>query len=194
MGKPKAFDEDQTLDKALNLFWCKGYEATSMQDLVDTLGLNRSSLYHTYTDKRTLFLQALGRYQHQQAYGLINYLNQAPPTRQSLEQLFNNMVTASLADADRKGCFMVNSTLELANRDADVQRIVSSNNDFVEQAFDQFLARMQQESSLAPEADTRQLARFLVSSLAGLRVSAVVNPDQTFLTAIVQGILAALPH
>jgi TetR/AcrR family transcriptional repressor of nem operon len=193
VGKPKAFDEDQTLDKALNLFWSKGCEATSIQDIVDTLGLNRSSLYHTYTDKRTLFLRALRRYQQQQGGALADGLFQSPPTREGLQQLLDYFVTSSLADVDRKGCFNVNSTIELANRDADVQRMVVSNSEFFENAFIQFLTRMQQNQALAADADVQQLARFLVSSLTALRVSAMTNPDRAYLEAIVKGILTALP-
>lgn len=193
MGKPKAFDEDQTLDKALNLFWCKGYEATSMQDIVDKLGLNRSSLYHTYTDKHTLFIRALRRYQQQQGGALADSLFQSPPTRLGLQQLLNRFIASSLDDVDRKGCFTVNSTIELANRDADVQRMVISNNEFFENAFIEFLTRMQQTESLAAQADVRQLARFLVSSLTALRVSAMTNPDRAYLEAIVEGILTAIP-
>ncbi|MCF2443261.1 TetR/AcrR family transcriptional regulator [Dyadobacter sp. CY345] len=193
MGKPKAFDEDETLEKALNLFWWKGYEATSMQDIVDTLGLNRSSVYHTYTDKRTLFLRALSRYQLQQGTALSNYLTQAPATRQSLEVLLYQIIDISLADVDRKGCFTVNSTIELANRDTDVQRMVASNNDLFERVFAQFLIRMQDENSIAAHANVKQLAQFIVSCMGALRVSAIANPDRSTLTAIADGVLAALP-
>jgi TetR/AcrR family transcriptional repressor of nem operon len=189
MGKPKAFNEQQAVEKALQLFWCKGYEATSMQNIVDTLGLNRSSIYHTFVDKRTLFLQSLNQYQKQQASALIDFLDQAPPTVSSLQALFLSVVDESVTDTDRKGCFMVNTTLEMANRDNEVQRIVVSNNQLVENALSRFLDRMQQHGTLATHKSTRQLAAFLMSSIAGLRVSAVANPERSNLMAIVEGVM-----
>ncbi|HEY4337415.1 MAG TPA: helix-turn-helix domain-containing protein, partial [Puia sp.] len=88
MARKKEFDEAVLLDKAVDLFWRNGYHATSAQQLVDTLGISRSSLYDTYTDKRTLFLKALKQYQDRNAKALIQYVNQATDAEQGVRGIF----------------------------------------------------------------------------------------------------------
>ncbi len=189
MARTKAFDEEQILHKALKLFWCKGYEATSMQDLVEGLGINRSSMYDTFGDKKNLFLKALKLYRDQQARDLINFLNNAPAEKTSIARLLDNIADEVIQDADRKGCFMVNTTLELASRDKDVEEIVVENNLQVETAFRYFLVRLQENGQLAPEKSPIDLARFLLSSISGMKVSAVAKPDPVFLRSVVKSIL-----
>src|SRR5436309_2382108 len=98
MARKKEFNEDELLVKATNLFWRKGYNATSAQDLVDELKINRSSLYNTYSDKKTLFEKALKKYQEQQTNAIIDMLNKADDPEEAIKQIFDNLVKESCED------------------------------------------------------------------------------------------------
>ncbi|RZK25110.1 MAG: TetR/AcrR family transcriptional regulator, partial [Flavobacterium sp.] len=107
MARTKDFDENEVLAKAIQLFWYKGYNGTSMQDLVDGLGISRSSLYDTYTDKHTLFVKALESYQHAGTARIQEILDQPGSARDTIKKLLELTTGDLLKDKQQKGCFMV---------------------------------------------------------------------------------------
>src|ERR1700753_1582272 len=109
MARTKDFDEDEVLKKAVNLFWLKGYNATSMQDLVDGLGISRSSLYDTYGDKHTLFIKALEAYKAQSAGSMCGIVSNMDSAKEAIRQLFDFTTKQLLSDEQHKGCFLVNA-------------------------------------------------------------------------------------
>src|ERR1700758_1767481 len=109
MARTKDFDEDEVLAKAMNLFWLKGYNATSMQDLVDGLGISRSSLYDTFGDKHALFVRSLENYRQGVALKMQNILNEAPTAKDAVRGLLDLTTRELLSDAEHKGCFLVNA-------------------------------------------------------------------------------------
>src|ERR1700761_2998088 len=98
MARTKDFDENEVLTKAIELFWYKGYNGTSMQDLVDTLGISRSSLYDTYTDKHTLFVKALESYQNSGAARIQEIINKPEPAKVTIKKLLEIATTELLGD------------------------------------------------------------------------------------------------
>src|SRR3954468_21430170 len=108
MARSKDFDEQEVLNKAVSLFWLKGYNGTSMQDLVDTLGISRSSLYDTYVDKHTLYLKALAFYRLTWGDQLNDIVAQTASAKQAIKQLLQLITSNLLNDEQHKGCFMVN--------------------------------------------------------------------------------------
>src|SRR5471030_1591461 len=112
MARTKDFDENEVLNKAIDIFWHKGYNGTSMQDLVDGLGISRSSLYDTYTDKHTLFVKALESYQDTAAGQIQELINNTGPAKETVEKLLKFATTELLGDKQQKGCFMVNAEVE----------------------------------------------------------------------------------
>jgi TetR/AcrR family transcriptional repressor of nem operon len=172
MARNKEFETSEVLDKALNLFWCKGYNGTSMQEVVDCLGISRSSLYDTFGDKRQLYLAALERYRSQMAGALLQAVQQATAVVPTVSKVFEMAVHESLADQLGKGCFMVNSTVELAPHDPEVARIVKANLEDIEEAFYQLIRKGQQQGEVTSKHDARALARFLFNAMSGLRVAA----------------------
>jgi len=119
MPRSKTFDKQIVLNSAMQLFWKKGFHATSMQDLVDHLGVNRASLYSTYGDKEQLFTKALLNYKEQSRRGMSCYFENQPSIKAGFKTLFTDAVKDSVADKDRKGCFAVNTTAELIPGDED---------------------------------------------------------------------------
>src|SRR6266852_1410049 len=98
MARPKEFDRDQALQKAMEVFWSRGYEAASIQDLVKHMGINRQSLYDTFGDKHALYLQALDRYREVEGRKLLELLERPGSVKKSLRQLFEGVVEGALCD------------------------------------------------------------------------------------------------
>src|SRR5256714_15658440 len=105
MARPKEFDRDEALQKAMEVFWSRGYEAASINDLVKHMGINRQSLYDTFGDKHALYLQALDRYREVEGRKMFELLEQPGSVKKSLRQLFEGTVEKALCDEQRRGCF-----------------------------------------------------------------------------------------
>src|SRR5713226_9548064 len=125
MARPKAFDRTEMLDKAMELFWCRGYEATSIHDLLEYLGINRQSLYDTFGDKHTLFLEALQRYEKRGKASMVATLEGVGSGKEAIERVFRNTIQSYAQARPRCGCFVVNSTIELAPHDPEVAQCVT---------------------------------------------------------------------
>ena len=120
----KQFDVDDALSKAMHAFWARGYEATSMQDLVDCMGINRGSLYATFGDKRSLFVQAVRRYDtvHREAW-VASLATSAVP-RDAIVSVFRDVVASVIETGSRDGCMLVNTALELSPHDSEIADIL----------------------------------------------------------------------
>lgn len=192
MARKKEFDEDRLLDKAVALFWDKGYHATSAQDLVDGLGINRSSLYNTYTDKRTLFTKSLRQYQAKNTNAVLSMLKNVVDAQEAISQILHGVIKESEEDTLAKGCFMVNTAVELSSHDKEIGALVTENNQSVEDAFARTIEKGQADGQFTKAKDARALARFVFSTISGLRVSARAGADKQTLEDIVQVALLAL--
>lgn len=192
MARPKAFDREVALEQAMYTFWCRGYEATSMQDLVDAMGINRQSLYDTFGDKHELYLEALERYRCGEGIAFLYPLDDQKPIRQRLERMFDLLIEDSVSDKDRKGCFIANATLERANQDKAVKRFVEANFDQSVAKFETVFSEAQRKGELSKDKSAKSLAVFTMNAIAGLRVTAKVTPDRAMLTSIVKTMLASL--
>ncbi len=185
MARPRAFDEDTVLDRALNLFWHQGYEATSMQQLIDALGINRASLYDTFGDKYTLYRRVLDRYRLQNQEFVTKAFGQCKPARLILAELFDFAIADAITDSQCKGCFMINSTVELAPHDPDIAQIVRDNQcNFVGQ-LQRVIQRGQTEGDINPAHPAEDLALFVFNTYSGLKILAKTNPDETALRSVV---------
>ncbi|MDO3642083.1 TetR/AcrR family transcriptional regulator [Mucilaginibacter sp. L3T2-6] len=192
MGRNKEFDEDELLEKAVNLFWQKGYNATSAQDLVDALGINRSSLYNTYTDKKTLFTKSLKHYQLKQTNAMIAMLAKADNPKKALKQVFSGLIQESTEDTLLKGCLMVNTAVELSGTDPVIGDIVNKNNKSVEDALTKLIEKGQHEGQFSKKAEARALARFIFGNITAIKVAARMGTPKKALEDIAEVALAAL--
>ena len=186
MARPKEFDRDQALQKAMEVFWSRGYEAASIRDLVGHMGINRQSLYDTFGDKHALYLQALDRYQEVESRKLFELLENATSVRRALRQLFGDVVKGSLCRGQRRGCLMGNAMSELAGRCEATAAKTSSNMTAVEGAFYGALLRGKRSGELKEVRDPRAVARFLCSSLQGLVLMAKAKPGHKALEDVVK--------
>lgn len=122
MARPRSFDPDQTLGALKALFWEKGYEGTSMQDIEAATGLGKQSLYRVWADKRAMYLAALASYARDEVTGLVQMLDGDGPARARLAALLDGEV----AQADRRGCFLCNASLDQAQANPDTQAQVQA--------------------------------------------------------------------
>lgn len=171
MARTKEFDEIEVLDKALELFWEKGYTATSANDLVKGLGLSRSSIYSTFGDKRTLFLLVLDRYKKRNVNAMLQMVKQSNDLLKTIEQIFKMIVDQDIRAKIPKGCLMVNSSVELAPHDHQIAKIVSDHEANVESAFEAAILKGQGKGQISKVHSAKSLARFLYNNISGLRVA-----------------------
>ena len=192
MARSKVFDEEEVLDKAMNLFWQKGYNATSAQDLVDALGISRSSLYDTYGDKHSLFVKALKQYRKERIDPIVKELNNAEDAEAYIRSFFELVKTEALAENSSIGCFMVNSAVEMAPVDAEVATIANSIMNDTENAVCKAIKLGQDAGVFSTKYPARSMARFVLNSLNGLRVTVKFDAKQQVYDDILDICLSAL--
>lgn len=192
MARPTSFDRDHVLDRATDVFWLKGYEATSIQDIVDATGVNRGSLYNTFTDKAGLFGAVLDRYARRSPARTLAAGAEDGPPRQTIEAFFAELVEAGAADPERRGCLLTNTAVELAPVDAGVAACVRDALAGIEDAFARLVERGQATGEIGPWKDTRDLARHLLAAAQGLRVMAKVGYGRAALRGIADQALSVL--
>jgi TetR/AcrR family transcriptional repressor of nem operon len=192
MARTKDFDENEVLTKAIQLFWYKGYNATSMQDLVDALGISRSSLYDTYTDKHTLFVKALESYQNTGAGKIQEIIDNSGSAKETIKKLLEFATNELLCDKQQKGCFMVNAEVEVAPHDAEVNNLVCKNDQQMEEVFYQVIQKGKDSGEIKNQQDARALARFIFNAVKGIRVTAKSTTDKTVFDDIIALTISAL--
>lgn len=190
MARPKAFDEDQALEGALNLFWAKGYEATSIQDLVDQLGINRQSLYDTFGGKEALYHAALKRYCLQATVPLALHLRGPAPLRKALHQLFQDTLDHLFSDGHP--CLLAQAALERAQVDPGAKVFVNHGFRDARGLFVERIIRAQSEGEVGLHHDPKALAYFLHNALQGLQITARAGASRADLEAAVRVTLSVL--
>lgn len=191
MGRPREFERDAVLDRALELFWQRGFDGTSMADLVEHLGVGRQSLYDTFGDKRAMYLEALDRYHATRASLPWEVLDQHP-LRPGLRTLMTSMVDWLLESTHGRSCMLVAAAAERCPADAEVGARFCANTASIERHLRQRLERARAEGDLGRHHDPGALARFLTSTMYGLQLSAKGGLDRAALLQIVDVALTAL--
>ncbi|MFE4592026.1 TetR/AcrR family transcriptional regulator [Streptomyces laurentii] len=178
MARTKEFDPDAALQSALELFWARGYEATTMADLVERLGIGRASVYATFGSKHELYLKALERYAENTDPLILDELSAPGPALPGVRALVRRFAAEAAADELRlTGCLVTNSAAELAPRDPAVGRRVERSWEQLETLLHSALNRARAQGELPPGRDPRALARMLLVLLQGLRVVGKASSD-----------------
>ncbi len=192
MARKKNFVEAEILEKALGLFWERGYNATSVQDLVDHLGINRASIYDTWGDKHGLYLETLKHYrQHTSSY-LLEKLRSERSAKEIVKDFLYDVVNDSVTDEMRKGCFMANSATEMANCDNTVYRLFSENRIKMEAVLNELVKEGQERGEFATRFESQAYARFIFNTASGLRTLAKGTIAEKELNEVVDVALSAL--
>ncbi|NMM45937.1 TetR/AcrR family transcriptional regulator [Rhodospirillaceae bacterium KN72] len=181
MARTKSFDPDTVLDKAVEVFWSRGFEAASVEDLVAGTGVNRASLYGTFGDKKDLFLKAIDRYNDHSSIKAT--AETTAPVRAVLENLFGGLIERS-TDGRYAGCLITNTVAEFGSSDPEILARVRSSLAERENALDRLLRRGQEEGDVPVNADIRARARHLLAAIQGIQVISKINPDPRALQKI----------
>ena len=192
MARPREFDPDAVLDRAMLVFWSKGYEATSLSDLCGATELNRSSLYASFGDKHALFLATINRYGDRAVARVSAALAKPLPIREVLAAFYADMIDQIIAGPGRTGCFLGNCAAEVVRHDRIAAPIVRRNMDRLEATFRDAFARAREQGDLSPDADIDALARFFLSNSQGLRLMGKTNADRRALEDIAKIALRGL--
>jgi TetR/AcrR family transcriptional repressor of nem operon len=192
MPKTKQFDETDVLYKAKEVFCQKGYNGTSMDDLVQATGLSRSSIYDTFGDKHGLFLSTLNKYRCDQQGELKTLLEKAESPKKKIRLLFDHVLNDILTDKQRKGCLLINVTMELTSVDHEVADIANANMEAFEQQFYELVKAGQVKGEISRKFTAKALSRHLYNTLSGLRVTGRNCTDADTFKDIVKIALAIL--
>jgi AcrR family transcriptional regulator len=192
MGRPRAFDEEAALDAAMCVFWEKGYEGTSLDDLTEAMQINRSSLYSTFVDKENLFRRVIERYQA----GPLSYIHQAlhqPTARAAVENLLRSTVRFLNDASHPRGCLSLQGGMACGTGNEEVNQAML---DWRNQGLLFIQKRMQRakaEGDLAKDVDPKDLARLVVILLNGLSVQAVNGATVAEMNRAVELAIKSLP-
>jgi TetR/AcrR family transcriptional regulator, transcriptional repressor for nem operon len=178
MPRNREFDEAMVIETATDLFWKKGYHAVSTQDLIDAFGISKSSMYGAYKDKKNLFMLALENYRNNTSKKMIEALQEEKPFKKTMAAMLNSLIKESLADADNKGCFMVNTAVELAPHDKDVLNIIQENRQNIVSAIAKAISRAIKNKEISAKLDPDDLANYFYNFISGLRVDAKLNTQK----------------
>jgi TetR/AcrR family transcriptional repressor of nem operon len=192
MARPKAFNEEEAIDRAVDVFWAKGYEATSMQDLINAMGIQRGSLYATFGSKQQLFLKSLKRYGVVVVNKLLEILESKPSAIESIELFFSQLVEHLLTAGELRSCLVTNSAIERGLRDEETKQQVLHLLNVLEKGFYDTLLRANKNGEFSTEFDLKKVANYLTSSMQGLIVIGKVCSERSVLEGINQVTLSVL--
>jgi TetR/AcrR family transcriptional repressor of nem operon len=176
----------------MQTFWSKGFEATSVDDLCESTGLGRSSLYAAFGDKRALYLRALDRYEEDAARRVAAALAGPLPIRKSIAGFLNRLIDDIVSGPGRRGCFIGNCAAELPRGDREAVNQVRRSLARVEKIFCEALKRSRAKGEIDAKSDVIALSRHFTAGIQGLRLMGKANPDRKVLEDIAKVMLGAL--
>ncbi|MCB1825231.1 MAG: TetR/AcrR family transcriptional regulator [Candidatus Competibacteraceae bacterium] len=165
----KSFDEESALEKAMQVFWEKGFESASIADLLAGMGLNRGSLYNAFGGKQPLFVKALLKYD-QERQTLLAKLEALDNPKKAIATFFDTIVALTVADQDHKGCFLINTALEIATHDEQVNKIVRNGLREIEAFFRRGIEVGQARGDMPKKFDPEATAKALLALIVAIRV------------------------
>lgn len=189
MGRPQAFDTDEAIDKAMHVFWERGYARTTPALLTDELGIGKGSLYHSFESKHNLFTLALQRYHDNRAGAITRMLAAEGPLLPRLREV---MTVFSGVGAHRRGCLMVNTVSELADTDQRVSRTAADLFDTITAELTRAVEHGRASGEFSHETDPPEAARALLTTIIGSSVLAKLSADHRKLLQAIDEALEAL--
>ena len=192
-GRPREFDVDEALDRALRVFWRRGYEGATLPDLTKAMGINRPSLYAAFGSKEELFRKALDRYVEGPAAFVREALNE-PTARAVAERLLGGAIDLLTDRRNPRGCLIVQGALACGGSAESVRREVAARRVAGEVALRQRFERARADGDLPAEADSADLARYVVTVMRGMAVQAAGGASREDLRRVVELALRAWPE
>ncbi|TKH44660.1 TetR family transcriptional regulator [Paenibacillus terrae] len=189
MARSKEFEVNEVLDKAIRLFWAQGYEKTSMQELVNFMGIHRRSIYDTFGDKHALFMKALERYETKQTSKMKCLVERQKPVKDLIREMFESTLRN---EGEPLGCFLVNSGVELGVLDPEVASLVQKSYTQTEELLATLILEGQQTGEIKANFEPRVISHYLMNAWLGLRTLVKTTTDQQKLKDIIDMTLSGL--
>jgi TetR/AcrR family transcriptional repressor of nem operon len=192
MGRPREFDPEAALDRAVDVFWTQGFDATSLRDLLQAMDLSKSSFYQTFSSKGELYLRCLDRYRNRIADRMMHDLQQANSGRAFIESVFRGLARDLDRPNGRRACLIMNDAGDVERREEAVALRMRLGAAQFEGVFRAAVERAQREGDISPETDAQALARYLMSSRSGLLAVRKAGASKSELQDIIDVTLSAL--
>lgn len=192
MARTREFDEEKVLDAAMQLFWEKGYEATSLSDLTARMGIQRPSIYSAFGDKKELFETALRKYTMSHASEVRNRLQSKPSVKEAFRAFFEQVVEEEYAGDLSRGCFCINTMVELAPHDEKFEILTREHQMYLAVIFQETIERGIKSGEIDPGIDAKAVSQSLIISLIGLTVLLKARPQRSFVENTIRVILQSL--
>ncbi|ACJ82405.1 TetR/AcrR family transcriptional regulator [Bacillus paranthracis] len=191
MGRKISFNKEHALNKAMHLFWEKGYDATYISDLIETMGISRSTLYDSFGDKDALFKLVLEQYKN---YGSQkrNLLFSDTNTKESLKSFFYQHIEKCYSDDIPKGCIITNSSLLIGQIDPSIEEILINDFNELEKAFKQVIEEGKKKGEISQEDDTELVAYSLLSLNHSLNLMSMYKKEKKLAYNLVDKAIAEL--
>ncbi|GAA4278893.1 TetR/AcrR family transcriptional regulator [Aquimarina mytili] len=192
MPKTETFNRNQVLQKATEVFHKKGYNGTSMQDLVDATSLNRSSIYNSFGSKLGMFMEVLSFYQSSGKDQMGKELMHSHNSSDTIKAIFEMYLNDILNDNDRKGCLIVNCKSEMVNQEPIIKSFMEQNQEQTLAMLEDVVHNGQMEKVFNQNQTANEYALYLYSSIQGLRMTGILNNNEEELRNIINTVLKAL--
>lgn len=192
MGRPREFDETEALSSAMRVFWLKGYEATSMKDLMEAMGLHKGSIYKAFGDKHQLFMSALGHYMRQGGEGMMRAFDEAPTPKDAIRSFLTMSLRQCACGPTVKGCFMMNSVVELGPHDETVRSFIESFMQRTKDKLSELIAKGQAMGQFRTDREPVEIAEYLMFVKAGILTGSKVRLESQDPFRVVELALSAI--
>ncbi|MDZ4142755.1 MAG: TetR/AcrR family transcriptional regulator [Methylotenera sp.] len=192
MARPAEFERETVLREAMDVFWRKGYNTTSIKDLVDATNIQPGSLYWAFGNKQKLFLAAVNCYRQDIQRLVKTTLKADLPPLQRIEQFFHGLVAHTTNNGSNNGCLLINTLLEVAEDDNAISEVITQTFNQLEAGFAQVLTLAQQYGEISANKNPENLAKLLIVGMFGLRVYSKNNPDPQAINTIIDTLMLAL--
>ncbi|MFK5983972.1 MAG: TetR/AcrR family transcriptional regulator [Pseudomonadota bacterium] len=191
-GRPIEFNPDTALDAAMQLFWQKGYESTSLQNLINAMDLSKSSFYQAFKSKHQLFQRCIQQYQNMLSGKMKEHLEGAASRKSNISILFYNKADETSGLNARRGCLTMNTASEFAQTDPEISALISQSIESFVDVFESAIKQAQQQGEISTDKDARSIAAYLVSSMSGLNTMIKSGADRESIKRIATIILSVL--
>jgi TetR/AcrR family transcriptional repressor of nem operon len=186
------FDPETALEEAMMVFWAKGYQSTSLQDLLEATGLSKSSLYQTFGNKHALFERSLGYYRDMFASRMVARLSASGGGLGFIREVLLDVSAEGVGRGPRRGCLMINTANEFAGRDAKIAKEVSRGTQRMLEIFEMAIRQAQAAGEISAAEEAPSLARFVMTTISGLRAMVKAGMPREALQRTAQIALKAL--
>ena len=192
MARLREFDEERALDGAVDCFWKRGYEATTVRDLAEAMKIGGASLYNAYGDKRALFGKSLERYASRSMRDRIARMEAEHRPKEAIRAFLTEIIDRSLKDPDRKGCLLINSALDVAPHDAEIGKVVGGYLDELRAFFRRNIEAARKAGQVPRTVDAEEVSGHLLGVVLGVRVLARTGARRKLLDGVARPALRLL--